>query len=86
MGIPYNYAIDMWSFGCILFELFVGYPLFAGENEKEHMSMIMEVKGVPPRSVLAVSYFLLFLRERPGGKSSLMMIISLSWFLIAEAR
>ena len=42
----------MWSFGCILYELYVGYPLFPGEDEKEHMALMMEVKGVPPRSVL----------------------------------
>ena len=33
----------------------MGYPLFPGEDEKEHMAMIMEVKGIPPRSVLARS-------------------------------
>jgi dual specificity tyrosine-phosphorylation-regulated kinase 2/3/4 len=43
----------MWSYGCILFELYMGYPLFPGEDEKEHMAMMMEIKGVPPRSVLA---------------------------------
>ena len=53
LGIPYNAAIDMWSFGCILYELSVGYPLFPGEDEKEHMALMMEVKGIPPRSVLA---------------------------------
>lgn len=53
LGIPYNSAIDMWSFGCILYELYVGYPLFPGEDEKEHMALMMEIKGVPPRSVLA---------------------------------
>jgi dual specificity tyrosine-phosphorylation-regulated kinase 2/3/4 len=31
----------------------MGYPLFPGEDEKEHMAMMMEVKGIPPRSVLA---------------------------------
>ena len=45
----------MWSFGCILYELYVGYPLFAGENEQEQLACIMEIKGVPPMSVLAVS-------------------------------
>jgi dual specificity tyrosine-phosphorylation-regulated kinase 2/3/4 len=55
LGIPYNAAIDMWSFGCILYELYVGYPLFPGEDEKDHMALMMEVKGVPPRSVLARS-------------------------------
>ena len=35
MGIRYTPAIDMWSLGCILYELYVGFPIFAGEDEKE---------------------------------------------------
>ena len=37
-------AIDMWSFGCILAELYTGYPLFPGENEVEQLACIMEVR------------------------------------------
>ena len=55
MGIKYTPAIDMWSLGCILYELFVGFPIFAGEDEKELMQCIMEVKGVPPRSMIVVA-------------------------------
>lgn len=55
LGINYTAAIDMWSFGCILYELYIGYPLFPGEDEKDHMALMMEVKGIPPRSVLARS-------------------------------
>ena len=55
MGIRYTPAIDMWSLGCILYELYVGFPLFAGEDEKEQMSCIMEVKGVPPRSLIVMA-------------------------------
>lgn len=55
LGIPYNAAIDMWSFGCILYEMYTGHPLFPGEDEKEHMALMMEVNGIPPRSVLARS-------------------------------
>ena len=29
--------------------------MFPGEDEKEHMALMMEVKGVPPRSILARS-------------------------------
>ena len=44
--------IDMWSFGCILAELYTGYPLFPGENEVEQLACIMEVMGLPPNNVL----------------------------------
>jgi len=37
MGIRYTPAIDMWSLGCILYELYVGFPIFAGEDEKEQI-------------------------------------------------
>eukprot|EP01083_Nonionella_stella_P053820 142217_1 len=52
LGIPYDVGIDMWSFGCILAELFTGYPLFPGENESEQIQAIMEVFGTPPRHLL----------------------------------
>lgn len=43
LGLPYGLPIDMWSFGCILAELYTGYPLFPGENEVEQLACIMEV-------------------------------------------
>lgn len=30
LGLTYGCEIDMWSFGCILAELYMGYPLFPG--------------------------------------------------------
>lgn len=54
-GIKYTPAIDMWSFGCILFELYVGVPLFAGEDERDQIKCMMEVKGVPPRSMIVMA-------------------------------
>jgi serine/threonine protein kinase len=45
----------MWSFGCILTELFTGYPLFPGENEAEQLACVMEIFGVPTPDVLAQS-------------------------------
>ena len=52
LGLPYDVSIDMWSFGCILAELYTGYPLFAGENESEQLACIMEVLGLPPKNML----------------------------------
>lgn len=52
MGIPYTTAIDMWSFGCIIAELYTGYPIFPGENEMDQLGYIMEICGAPPKSVI----------------------------------
>jgi len=49
LGLPYDISIDMWSFGCILAELYTGYPLFPGENEAEQIACIMEILGPPPK-------------------------------------
>jgi dual specificity tyrosine-phosphorylation-regulated kinase 2/3/4 len=35
LGIPYTCSIDMWSFGCIMAEFCIGFPLFPGEDEME---------------------------------------------------
>ena len=39
----------MWSLGCIICELFIGYPIFPGENEEEMIKIIKnfsEKKGI----------------------------------------
>ncbi|XP_068046855.1 dual specificity tyrosine-phosphorylation-regulated kinase 4 isoform X2 [Anomalospiza imberbis] len=48
LGHPYAMAVDMWSLGCIIAELYTGYPLFPGENEADQLACIMEVLGLPP--------------------------------------
>ena len=45
----------MWSFGCIICELYTGIPLFPGESESEQIASIMELKGVPPHYLIAQS-------------------------------
>ena len=32
LGFAYDSKIDIWSFGCIMAELHLGYPLFGGKN------------------------------------------------------
>ena len=49
---PYTQQIDMWSFGCIMIELYTGFPLFPGTNEKEQLQLIIDVIGMPSQQVL----------------------------------
>lgn len=52
LGLNYHMAIDMWSLGCIIAELYTGYPLFPGENEQEQLACIMEVFGLPEKHLI----------------------------------
>jgi len=55
LGMTYGMSIDMWSVGCILAELFTGYPIFPGENEQEQLACIMEVFGPPEKHLIEKS-------------------------------
>lgn len=52
LGMNYAMAIDMWSLGCILAELYTGVPIFPGENEHEQLACIMEIIGVPDATIV----------------------------------
>ncbi|CAD8196096.1 unnamed protein product [Paramecium pentaurelia] len=51
-GINYTFQIDMWSFGCIIAELFVGESLFQSKSEKELLYAQIKVLGMPPKEVI----------------------------------
>ena len=48
----YSSAIDMWSLGCIVVELFLGLPLFPGSSEYNQVSRITEMLGLAPTWML----------------------------------
>ncbi|KAI7869583.1 kinase-like domain-containing protein [Spinellus fusiger] len=54
LGMTYTMAIDMWSLGCILAELYTGLPIFPGEDEQEQLACVMEVLGVPERYLINI--------------------------------
>jgi dual specificity protein kinase YAK1 len=45
LGLPYSGAIDMWSLGCIVVELFLGLPIFPGTSEFNQVSRITDMLG-----------------------------------------
>ncbi|EKE36930.1 hypothetical protein ENUP19_0122G0011 [Entamoeba nuttalli] len=68
LGLPYSSAIDMWSFGCMAAELFVGIPIFPGNSEYNMLFKFINMLGMPPRNLLdkgsKTSKF--FRRKRPS--------------------
>ncbi|KAD4584138.1 hypothetical protein E3N88_21739 [Mikania micrantha] len=48
LGYRYTTAIDMWSFGCIVAELFLGLPLFPGASEFDLLKRMIKIIGEQP--------------------------------------
>ncbi|KAJ2230421.1 MAPK protein hog1 [Coemansia sp. RSA 1722] len=48
----YDVAVDIWSAGCILAEMFEGTPLFPGKDHVNQFSIITELLGTPPDDVI----------------------------------
>ncbi|KMT16657.1 hypothetical protein BVRB_3g049430 [Beta vulgaris subsp. vulgaris] len=52
LGYQYTTAIDMWSFGCIVAELFLGLPLFPGISEFDLLKRMIRILGGQPPDYL----------------------------------
>jgi hypothetical protein len=50
MGVPFSYAIDVWSVGVILCEAWLGHQIFVGEDTESIMESIVAVLGPLPKA------------------------------------
>ena len=48
LGMRWGCAVDLWSAGCILAELYTGHVLFATHNEAEHLALMERALGAIP--------------------------------------
>lgn len=56
IGMEYSYPIDMWSLGCILFELHYGHPLFRCENESRVLAKMQSIFGQIPQEMICLGH------------------------------
>ncbi|VDD81863.1 unnamed protein product [Mesocestoides corti] len=69
MRLEYGQPIDVWSFGCLVFEMIRGYPLFPGEDEFDQLACMMEKLGLPPRQMIMPSrVFSRYFYESDGSR------------------
>ncbi|XP_069479680.1 homeodomain-interacting protein kinase 3 isoform X2 [Ambystoma mexicanum] len=54
LGLPFCEAIDMWSLGCVIAELFLGWPLYPGALEYDQIRYISQTQGLPGEQLLNI--------------------------------
>ncbi|XP_071590497.1 homeodomain-interacting protein kinase 4 [Heliangelus exortis] len=52
LGLPFCQKMDMWSLGCVVAELHLGWPLYPGSNEYEQICYICCTLGLPRGEML----------------------------------
>ncbi|KAJ3151116.1 U4/U6 small nuclear ribonucleoprotein prp4 [Geranomyces variabilis] len=57
LGMPYDFALDVWSVACTLYELYTGKILFPGRTNNQMLKLMMDVKGKFPNRMLRRGQF-----------------------------
>ncbi|PIK61790.1 putative serine/threonine-protein kinase PRP4-like [Apostichopus japonicus] len=57
IGMGYDYACDMWSAACTIFELYTGKILFPGKTNNHMLKLFMDLKGKMPHRIIRKGTF-----------------------------
>ena len=52
LGIKFSYPIDVWSLGCIIYELYFGHPLFEVKSSTAVLKSMIQIMGLPPQEII----------------------------------
>ncbi|XP_028820517.1 uncharacterized protein LOC114770640 [Denticeps clupeoides] len=67
LGLPVDEAIDMWSLGCIMAELFTGWPLYPSHTEYDQIRYIVKTQGLPHEDMLNAGVKTIFYFNKGSG-------------------
>ena len=48
LELGWTHPCDVWSMGCIIFELYTGFTLFQTHDNREHLAMMERILGPFP--------------------------------------
>eukprot|EP00890_Picochlorum_soloecismus_P001650 jgi/Picsp_1/2486/NSC_00718-R1_mitogen-activated protein len=65
-SLQYSKKIDIWSIGCLTFELLTGQVAFPGQNDIDQIRIVAETVGPPPDHVFPGSKYLAFYKKSCG--------------------
>uniref|UniRef100_A0A8D0F279 Protein kinase domain-containing protein n=1 Tax=Strix occidentalis caurina TaxID=311401 RepID=A0A8D0F279_STROC len=54
LGLPFCEKVDVWSLGCVMAELHLGWPLYPGINEYDQVRYICSTLGLPRGELLCM--------------------------------
>ncbi len=61
LELGWSQPCDVWSIGCILFELYLGFTLFQTHDNTEHLAMMERILGpIPYRMAKRTRYLISF--------------------------
>jgi len=52
LELGWSQPCDIWSIGCIAFELYLGFTLFQTHDNREHLAMMEKILGPIPQSMV----------------------------------
>jgi serine/threonine-protein kinase PRP4 len=89
LGIPYDPALDIWSVGCTLYELYTGKILLPGRSNNQMLLLMMELKGRFNQKTIKKAKFGDTYFDEMGGFDSIekdRVTGAVSWVLSAHLR
>lgn len=60
LGLPFCEAIDMWSLGCVVAELFLGWPLYPGSSEYDQIRYISQTQGKQQQKYISRNFLMTY--------------------------